>query len=214
MLQANHPWSVVLGAILALGAVSSVWPLGAAGSESGAAAKDSDAAASESDAARSGQIVAGAWQHHKVKFDYVGFTALFTCDGLEDHVRQVLLHIGARKDVRVTANGCPGPIGAPSRTAWVTADFYTLAPAADAGRADTVKARWTPLEVTPRRPNFMGDGDCELIQEMKDAITQNFSLRDVEYRTSCYPRELSIDSFSIKGQALRALSPTLSASTG
>jgi hypothetical protein len=200
MLQANHPWTIALGAILVLGAVSSL--------------RTPAAAASESGDAPSGDIVAGAWQHHKVKFDYVGFTALFTCDGLEDHVRAVLLHIGARKDVKVTATGCPGPIGAPSRNAWVSADFYTLAPVADAGLAGTVKARWTPLEVTPRRPQFMGEGDCELIQGMKDVITQSFSLRDVEYRTSCFPNELSFDGFAIKGQALRAVSPTVSALTG
>ena len=38
------------------------------------------------------------------------------------------------------------------------------------------------MEVTTRRPYFMRNGDCELIQEMKDLITQNFSLRDVAYR--------------------------------
>jgi hypothetical protein len=128
--------------------------------------------------------------------------------------RDVLVHIGARKDARVTASGCPGLYGTPSQSAWVTADFYTLAPVADAGRSDAVKARWTPLEVTPRRPNFMGDGDCELIQEMKDVITKNFSLRDMEYRTSCYPNELSLDGFAIKGQSLRAVSMTSSALTG
>jgi len=100
--------------------------------------------------------VTGAWQHHKVNFSYMGYTSHFTCDGMEERVRASSAP-GARKDARCVASGCPGPIGATSRSNWVNADFYTLAPV-DAGGSDTVKASWTPLEVTPKRPNFMGDG--------------------------------------------------------
>jgi hypothetical protein len=145
MQQANRPWTSALGAAAALGVLMSFWPvIGAA-----------DAAADAS----GGGIIAGAWQHHKVTFDYFGFTSLFTCSGLQGQVRNVLLHMGARKDMRVTATGCPGPYDTPSHNAWVSADFYTLAPVANEGRSDTVKARWTPVEVTPRRPYFMSDGD-------------------------------------------------------
>jgi hypothetical protein len=150
-------------------------------------------------------FVTAAWRHHKVAFNYYGITSLFTCDGLEDHVRQILLYLGARKDAKVRASGCPGPFNAPSRSAWVDADFYALAPATDADAANTVKARWTSLDVTPRRPDFMGDGDCELIQEMKDLIIKNFSLRDLRYRADCVPHELSLDSYAIKGQALKEM---------
>lgn len=205
MQQANRPWTSLLGAALALGVLMSFWPV------IGAADAVSDASAAD---ASGGGIVAGAWQHHKVNFNYFGFTTLFTCSGLQNQVRNVLLHMGARKDVRVTATGCPGPRDGASRNAWVSADFYTLAPVANDGVSDTVKARWTPVELTPRRPYFMGDGDCELIQGMKDVITQNFSLRDIEYRTSCFPNSLSPDGFAIKGQALRAVPLTSSALTG
>lgn len=150
-------------------------------------------------------IVSGVWQHHRVTFTYFGITSLYTCDGLEDQVRQILLHLGARRDAKVQASGCPGPYNTPTHTAWVNVDFYALAPAADAEGSGTVKARWTPLEVTPHRPFFMGDGDCELIQGMKDLITKNFSLRDLEYRTSCVPHELSMDDYAVKGQALKAV---------
>ncbi|MEP6884432.1 MAG: hypothetical protein ABJC66_06765 [Gammaproteobacteria bacterium] len=159
-------------------------------------------------------VVSSEWQHHKLTFNYVGFTTLYTCDGLEDHVRQLLLHLGARKDLKVRASGCPGPFNSPSRSAWVNVDFYALVPAAEAPGSDTVKAQWTALELTPRRPNFMGGGDCELIQGMKDLITKNFSLRSLEYRTSCFPNEVTLDGFSVKGQALRALQTQPSAVTG
>lgn len=189
MQCANHVWMSFGGAVAALGMLSGGLAV------TGAAA---EVAAPQAD------VVAGAWQHHKVTFDYTGFTSLYSCDGLEGHVRQILLHLGARNDVKVVATGCPGPVGGPSRHAWVDVDFYSLA-AADAGGSDTVKAHWTPLDVTPRRPGFMGDGDCELVQGMKDLITKNFSLRDIQYSTDCFPHELWPAGFEIKGQALRAV---------
>ena len=152
-------------------------------------------------------IVASAWQHHKASFNYVGVTTLYSCDGLEGQVGQILRHLGARRDVHVTAHGCPGPSYTPSHTASVDADFYTLAPVAGAAGPGTVDASWTPVEVTPRRPYFMREGDCELIQDMKDFIAKNFSLRDVDYRAECVPRQYTQDSFSIKGQALTVLQP-------
>ncbi len=148
-------------------------------------------------------IVSSAWQNHKLRFNYFGFTSLYTCDGLEEHVHQILLHLGARSDAKVSAVGCVGSASTPTRNALVILDFYTLAPASDG--SDTVKARWTPLELGPNRPSFMGDGDCELVQQMKDLITQNFSLRDVDYRTGCYPHAITIGAFEVKGQALRAI---------
>ena len=68
--------------------------------------------------------------------------------------------------------------------------------------------RWTPLSVTPVRPSFMGDGDCELVQEMKPLITENFTLRDVAYRTDCFAHEITLNGFSVTGQALKAVSPS------
>jgi hypothetical protein len=200
MRHAVRTWISLWGAVAVLGGLSYA-PL-------------SNSVGVDTAATPLGHIVTGSWQHHEVTFNYFGITSLYTCDGLEDQVHLILLHLGARKDAKVYASGCPGPYNAPSRTAWVKADFYTLAPAADAGSPDAVKARWTGVEVTARRPSFMGDGDCELIQAMKDLILKNFSLRDVEYRTSCVPHEVSMDSYAVKGQALRAVAPNLNPAKG
>jgi hypothetical protein len=170
---------------------------------SGATARSG--AAPEPAATPAGDVVNGTWQHHKVTFTYIGFTALFTCSGLEGHVRQILMHLGARKDAKVRARGCPGPFDAPSASAWVDADFYSLAPADNPAEPDAVKAHWTTLQVSPRQPDFMGGGDCELMQGMKDLITKNFTLRNVEYNTSCFPHDISLAGFELKGQALRAV---------
>jgi hypothetical protein len=193
-------WMLLWGAVAVLAGLSCGSP--------------SSAAAEATTASPPADIVTGTWQPHKVTFSYYGITSLYTCDGLEDRVRQILLHLGARRDVKVYASGCPGPFNTPSHSAWVDADFYSLAPAADADASDTVKARWAPMEVTARRPNFMGDGDCELMQGMKDLITKNFSLRGIEYRTNCVPHELWMDSYAVKGQALTAVPLKANAAKG
>ena len=55
------------------------------------------------------EVVAGSWQHHSVTFHYFGLTTRFSCSALEDHVKAILLHFGARKDAEVLAHGCLGP---------------------------------------------------------------------------------------------------------
>jgi hypothetical protein len=150
-------------------------------------------------------VVASVWQHHAVRVDYYGLTSLYTCDGLESHVKAILVYFGARKDASVTANGCsPGP-DTPSHFAFVHTDFYTLAPSGDANTNDVVAAQWTSLEMGPKRPFFMGDGDCELVDQLKDLLSKNFSLRDVSYRTDCVPHQIVLNGFSVKAQALKAL---------
>lgn len=149
--------------------------------------------------------VAGTWVLHKDGFDYYGLTAQFSCSSLEDNVKDILIYFGARKDVHVLANGCPRDTFTPSRFASVHVEFYTLQPAEDASAPGVVNAQWTALEVSPRRPYFMGDGDCELVQDMKDFLQKNFSLRDVTYRTGCMPFQLNMDGFLVTAQVLKAV---------
>ena len=160
-------------------------------------------------------VVAGTWEHHQARFSYFGITTLYSCDGLEDNTRALLLHLGARKeDAKVNARGCPRGSSVPGRNAIVDVDFYSLSPSADANAANTVRAQWTPVEVTPTNPHFMGRGDCELVDELKDLISKNFSLRDLNYRTDCVPHQVILDGFSVKAQALKPLPAAVAAARG
>jgi hypothetical protein len=150
-------------------------------------------------------VVAGVWQHHTMKVSYYGITSLYTCSGLEDHVRDILLHFGARKDAKVRASGCARGPDSPSHTAWIDADFFALAPAIDSTAPDTVKAYWTNREMGPKRPSFMDDGDCELVDQMKDTISKNFALKDLKYETDCVPHQITINGFHVKADALIAV---------
>ena len=147
-----------------------------------------------------------AWQHRHVSFDYTGRTTLYTCSGLEGQVTQILRYLGARKDIKIHAKGCEGS-DLPSRFAWVDADFYTLAPAGAADAGPAVKAEWSAARLTPQRPFFNGDGNCELFESMKNVILKNFTLRDFNYRTTCMPHSLSPNGFEIKGNVLKLAAP-------
>ena len=162
---------------------------------------------SAADDSAGGPVVAGTWEHHHASFTYYGITALYSCDGLENNIRALLLHLGARKDATVSARGCPQGFSVPGHNAIVDIDFYSLSPSADANAANTVQARWMPVLVSPTHPYFMGHGDCELLDELKDILSKNFSLRDLSYRTDCVPHQVNIDDFSVKAQALKPLAP-------
>jgi hypothetical protein len=150
------------------------------------------------------ELIAGSWQHHSMKINYFGITTLFSCSALEDHVKAILVHFGARKDARVLAYGCRGP-DLPSRIAFVEADFYTLAPAADSSSADIVQAYWANREIQPERPYFMDNGDCELVYQMKDMISKSFALKDLKYDTDCVPHQLNLNGYHVKANALIAV---------
>jgi hypothetical protein len=159
------------------------------------------------DSSASQPPVNGTWEHHHASFTYYGITTLYSCDGLETNIRALLLHFGARKDATVSARGCPHGTSVPGHNAIVELDFYSLSPSStDAKGGDVVPARWVPVLVSPTHPYFMGHGDCELVDELKDILSKNFSLRELSYRTDCVPHQLNIDDFGIKTEALKPLS--------
>ena len=69
---------------------------------------------------------------------------------------------------------------------------------------DTVKAYWTPREIRPDRPSFMDEGDCELVDQMRDVISKNFALKDLQYQTDCFPYQVNLNGYHVKADALIA----------
>jgi hypothetical protein len=145
---------------------------------------------------------ATSWQHRHESFTYYGITALYSCDGLEGKVAQILQFLGA-KDVKVYAGGCARGGNSPSRMATVEAEFDTLTSAGDASTGDAVQAQWTPFKLDADRPSFMGQGDCELMRAMQPMLTHDFSLRNLDYSVGCTPHQLSIADFRVQGEVLK-----------
>lgn len=175
-------------------------------SAAGATTVNATAVASASAPASANAGTMAQWRTQKLKFDYSGFTALYTCDGLEGKVKQILLTFGARKDLTVRATGCNYGSSQPSKFAWVTAEFSALAPSTDPAPADAVKADWEKVQLAPNRPTYMGAGECELVEQMRDLLQKGFALRNTDYRTQCVPHQISIADYSVSTEVLKPAS--------
>ena len=144
------------------------------------------------------------WRAQKLEFTYSGFTARYSCDGIEGKVREMLLSFGARKDLKVKATGCEQGGGqATSKVAWVATEFSSLALGPDPDSADTVQAEWARAQLAPKHPSFMGTGECELVDAMRELLQKGFALRNVVYRTDCVPKHVSIADYSVNAEVLK-----------
>ena len=165
-------------------------------------------ASATNDGPAGGSVVAGTWSTA---------TQVFTT---MDHLALQLRRIGNQYPRTAATYGrAQGSHRAGLRMPWrvqragphaiVEVDFYSLTPTADANAAHSVPAHWTPVTVSANHPNFIGHGDCELIHEMKDILSKNFSLRDLNYRTDCMPYQMNTKDFSVKAEILQPLPATV-----
>jgi hypothetical protein len=154
--------------------------------------------------------VQALWAAKKLNFTFMGFTARYSCDGLLDKVRKILLDLGARPDLKVAATGCDRGFGTPSRFPGVAGTVYVLVPLGDkAPPADTqpVNADWKSVVVAPRGEPLSAAGDCELTEQIKQVILPLFSSRNVEYTSTCIPYQLIVGGTRLKAEVLLAEQP-------
>src|ERR1700704_4819616 len=103
-------WVVAAGAVAGL-LTATGW---AAADETGAAAARGQAA---------------VWTPKELTFVYQGFTTKYSCDGLRDKVRGVLLDLGAqKKDLKVQQLGCSSSSGRPDPFPGVRVKMKVLQP--------------------------------------------------------------------------------------
>lgn len=156
--------------------------------------------------------VSAAWTPKELRFVYMGFTSKFSCDGLADRMRHVLLLLGARKDLQVTPSGCTSPFGRPDPFPGVNIKMNVLAPAdaaeAKGGNANTtsVPAHWKMVDVNEAlaRDPLWQAGQCELLEQIKQSVLPKFSTRNVQYRSNCVPNQLSIGGTQLRAEVLMA----------
>ncbi len=154
--------------------------------------------------AAAGEPVPGEWRHVDQTVHYYGFTTTYSCDAMEARVTQILRHLGARKDLKVVAQGCAsGPL-AQYQGLWIHADFYALRPAG-ADTRDPVPAHWVEIGLKPQHPNFMEEADCELVSELKPLLVGSFGLNPETYTTNCQPNTFILNSYAVQGRVLEPL---------
>jgi hypothetical protein len=144
------------------------------------------------------------WTEKEVTFVYQGFTTKYSCDGLRDKVRGVLLDLGAqKKGLKVQQLGCTSSTGRPDPFPGVRVKMSVLQPAS--GTADDkqtpVAAHWKPVDL--KLDSFITDsGECELVEQIRHKILPLFATRNVELRTTCIPHQATASRPSLKLEVL------------
>ena len=153
---------------------------------------------------------AAAWVQKEVNFRYVGFTTKYTCDGLHDKMRRILLWLGARDDLKMTGYGCLGT-NAPETTPGVRIVMHVLQPAtATAGQ--TVAAHWKRVDLFAAHDLLDAARDCELISQLDRDVLPLFAARDVDYSATCSVGTPLVGGTRLKADVLVADSSAATAS--
>lgn len=151
------------------------------------------------DAASSGSP--GTWQSHKYSFQFMGFTSTYSCDGLADKLRTLLLAAGARGDAKSQAGACASGFGRPDKFARADLTFSTLAPAQGGGAAPDAKpvnGVWRTVAFTSFSPRTLRVGDCELVDQFRSQVLPMFTTRNVASNTTCVPHQESGSTIDLK----------------
>lgn len=143
------------------------------------------------------------WHEHEFDFTYMGFTTQYSCDGLRHKVQLILVALGARGQPDIRATGCEihgGVAMAPHVHVRVA---FPEAVAADAG-ADAFDVVQETVTLSPRRPQGLAAGDCELVEQLRDRVFPLLGTEVVAERTGCVPHQLGVGRPLVQAKILRA----------
>ena len=160
-----------------------------------------------------GSPLAAVWKEQHINFFYMGRTARYSCEGLRDKVRAMLLDLGARRDLKIAAVGCDDydrvrvNSTAPSLNIIFSAPALpdTSAKPLHEGDLAATDARFETFTITSDAFRNMGIGDCELVEEFTHQILPKLVTRDLKRDITCVPYQQSGSRFLVKGKVLRPL---------
>jgi hypothetical protein len=149
------------------------------------------------------ESVPAVWADKELNFVYQGFTTKYSCDGLRDKMRSVLLDLGAeKKTLKVMQMGCSSPSGRPDPFPGVRAKLRVLQPASDSAANQAVVAHWKPVDLKLRDSIGTDSGECELVEQIRQKVLPLFAARNVELRTNCIPHQASAIEPTLKLEVL------------
>jgi len=142
----------------------------------------------------------GTWQSHKYSFQFMGFTSTYSCDGVADKLRLLLLAAGARKDVKSQPGACASGFGRPDKFARADLTFAALAPLQGNASSDTkpVNGAWRSVSFSANSPRELRVGDCEVVEQFRSQVLPMFTTRNVVNNTTCIPNQESGSVISLK----------------
>jgi hypothetical protein len=148
----------------------------------------------------------GVWQKHEYSFVFMGFTSTYSCDGLADKIKVLLIAAGARQDAKSFPGACANGFGRPDKFARANLTFYTLVPSG----TDTppgskqVNGVWRPVSFAHRSPRELSTGDCELVEQFRNNVLPMFTTRNVDDHTTCVPHQDSGSLISLRFESFTA----------
>ena len=157
--------------------------------------------------------MAAVWREQHLDFFYMGRTSRYSCDGLRDKVRAMLLDLGARRDLKIAAIGCedsgPTRVNSPAPSLNITFSAPAL-PDSSAkplhdGDLSATDARFESFTIASDAFRNLGFGDCELVQEFSHQILPKLVTRALKRDIACVPYQASGSRFLVRGEILRAL---------
>jgi len=192
------PALTAVAAVAAFGALLSGAPAWGADTQAAAGA---GATGAQADAAAAAPTEAAVWTPKEIQFTYMGFTTHYTCDGLRDTVREMLLQLGARKDdLKVYETPCSGDPNRPNPFPGVKIKMSVLTPVSgSASDAQPVQAQWKTVKLPYREYGLNAAGQCELLEQFKRTVLPLFTTRNVDLNATCVPHQ--VNSIGTKLQA-------------
>jgi hypothetical protein len=134
----------------------------------------------------------------------MGFTTHYTCDGLRDTVREMLVQLGARKsDLKVYEQPCSRP-DRPDPFPGVRIKMSVLQPAPATPSSDSpiVEGYWKPIKLPFRATGLDAAGQCELLEQFKQQVLPLFTTRNVDLHAGCVPHQLEPLGTELKAEVL------------
>jgi hypothetical protein len=164
--------------------------------------------------ADSGSLIPAVWKEQHLSFYYMGRTSRYSCNGLRDKVRAMLLELGARRDLTITALGCedsaarvrqasPGPNLTMVFSSPVLAD--STAKPLHAGDLSSVDAAFEAFSITSDAFRNMEIADCELVEEFARQVLPKLTTRNLKQQITCVPFQQSGGRFLVRGEVLRSV---------
>ncbi|HLZ97246.1 MAG TPA: hypothetical protein VKP66_04815 [Steroidobacteraceae bacterium] len=157
--------------------------------------------------------MAAVWREQHVEFVYKGRTSRYSCEGLRDKVRAILLDLGARRDLKIAATGCENTgrmrNDPPAPSLSITFSAPSLPDPSvkplHQGDLSATDARFEPFIIAGDAFRNLGLGDCELVQEFSRQILPKLATRALKRDIACVPYQASVSRFLVRGEILRPL---------
>lgn len=169
-------------------------------------------AAGAPQAAVSSNTLPAVWKEQRFDFYYRGRTARYSCGGLRDKMRALLLELGARRDLSVLPIGCDETAPRLGGDSLPNLHIQFSSPALPDTQAPPrsqaahgMEARYQPFSLSSDAFRNLGIGDCELVEEFARQVLPRFATRGVKRDIACVPYQLSGSRFVVRGETLRAI---------